>query len=209
LIPAISLLAVPSPIVQRCGTRSGLFQPSKKDYCMFFDIPSLDVLARAVLLSTLAVFWVILVVRIIGLRTFSKMNSFDFVVTVATGSLLAGASQSDEWPGFFQAVLALASLLAVQFTVALLRIRSDRIEAIIQNDPVLLMRDGVILEAALAATRVAETDLIAKLREANVLELSEVRAVVLETTGDISVLHGDRLQDRLLTGVENLTDESS
>jgi len=170
---------------------------------MFFENLPFDVIARAILLSTIAVFWVILVVRVIGLRTFSKMNSFDFVVTVATGSLLAGASQATEWPGFFQAVLAIASLLGVQFIVALLRNRSDRVEAIIQNDPVLLMRDGVILENALTATRVAESDLIAKLREANVLDMSQVRAVVLETTGDISVLHGDGLQERLLSGVEN------
>lgn len=61
---------------------------------MFFENLPLDVLTRAVLLSTLAVFWVIFVVRIIGLRSFSKMNSFDFVVTVATGSLLAGACQA-------------------------------------------------------------------------------------------------------------------
>lgn len=175
---------------------------------MFFDTLPLDVLARAVLLSIMAVFWVILVVRIVGLRSFSKMNSFDFVVTVATGSLLAGASQATGWPGFFQAVFAIASLLGVQFIVALTRNRFDTVESIIQNDPVLLMRDGVILDSALTATRVAEADLIAKLREANVLDLSQVRAVVLETTGDISVLHGGDLQDRLLSGVERIHDKS-
>ncbi|UWQ53208.1 DUF421 domain-containing protein [Leisingera caerulea] len=169
---------------------------------MIFENLLLDVLFRAVLLSALAVSWIIFLVRIIGLRTFSKMNSFDFVVTVATGSLLAGASQATDWPGFFQSATAIATLLGVQFVVALLRIRSGTVESIIQNDPVLLMRDGVILEAALTATRVAESDLIAKLREANVKDLSQVRAVVLETTGDISVLHGDHLQDRLLSGVE-------
>ncbi|UWQ49087.1 DUF421 domain-containing protein [Leisingera caerulea] len=169
---------------------------------MIFENLLLDVLSRAVLLSALAVSWIIFLVRIIGLRTFSKMNSFDFVVTVATGSLLAGASQATDWPGFFQSATAIATLLGVQFVVALLRIRSGTVESIIQNDPVLLMRDGVILEAALTATRVAESDLIAKLREANVKDLSQVRAVVLETTGDISVLHGDHLQDRLLSGVE-------
>ena len=147
-------------------------------------------------------------VRIIGLRTFSKMNSFDFVVTVATGSLLAGASQATEWPGFFQTVIAIASLLGVQFMVALMRNRSDTAEAIIQNDPVLLMRNGIILEKALRATRVAEADLFAKLREANVLDLSQVRAVVLETTGDISVLHGDNLQDEILSGVEKIENMS-
>ena len=63
------------------------------------------------------------------------------------------------------------------------------------------MRDGLIDEDALAKTRVARDDLIAKLREANVRSFKMVRAVVLETTGDISVLHGDTLDDELLTGV--------
>ena len=54
------------------------------------------------------------------------------------------------------------------------------------------------------ARRVEEDDLIAKLREANVCDLSDVRAVVLETTGDITVLHGSRLQERLLNGVQRI-----
>ena len=73
-----------------------------------------------------------------------------------------------------------------------------------QNQPALLMRDGVILHAALKATRVAENDLIAKLREANVLDLAQVRAVVLETTGDISVIHGVSCSDAILQGVRTV-----
>lgn len=38
---------------------------------------------------------------------------------------------------------------------------------------------------------VSQADLMAKLREANVLQLSQVKAVVFETTGDISVLHSE------------------
>lgn len=43
--------------------------------------------------------------------------------------------------------------------------------------------------------RVTESDLWSKLREANVLNLNQVRAVVFEATGDISVLHGDACDD--------------
>ena len=63
------------------------------------------------------------------------------------------------------------------------------------------MRDGVFLEASMASSRVSRDDVLAKLRAANVLSLSEVRAVVLETTGDISVLHGDHLDDDLIRDV--------
>ena len=39
---------------------------------------------------------------------------------------------------------------------------------------------------------------VAKLREANALNFGQVRAVVLETTGDISVLHGEHLDPAIL-----------
>lgn len=168
---------------------------------MFVDPSELDTIIRAIVLATFAVCWVVLVVRIVGLRSFSKMTSFDFVVTVATGSLLAGASQATAWAGFFQACLAIAALLGVQLLVAWMRQRLNSFEAVVQNSPILLMRDGIVLDDALLATRVARDDLIAKLREANVMEMSEVRAVVLETTGDISVLHGKSLSPELLEGV--------
>lgn len=171
---------------------------------MFVEWEPLDTILRALALSSIAVCWIVAVVRIIGLRAFSKMTAFDFVVTVAIGSLLAGASQASAWSGFAQSILAMATLLGVQYAVARLRRASARFEAVVQNAPVLLMRDGEILLPALNATRVAQDDLIAKLREANVLDFSQVRAVVLETTGDISVLHGPELQARLLEGVSDI-----
>ena len=167
---------------------------------MFFDHLSLDILARALLLSAIALTWVIIVVRVIGLRTFSKMTAFDFVATVATGSLLAGACQATTWPEFAQPTLAISALLGAQFVIAKIRQASDSFEQAVQNEPVILMREGKIFDAALSETRVARADLIAKLREANALRFSDVRAVVLETTGDISVLHGDTLEEGLLEG---------
>ncbi len=65
----------------------------------------------------------------------------------------------------------------------------------------MLMENGEILEDALAECRVAKDDLFAKLREANVLRMADVRAAILETTGDVSVLHGDRISDDVLRGV--------
>ena len=57
------------------------------------------------------------------------------------------------------------------------------------------MKGENILYDNLHATNMSEEDLMAKLREANVIELSEVKAVILETTGDVSVLHGSSDKD--------------
>jgi uncharacterized membrane protein YcaP (DUF421 family) len=129
------------------------------------------------------------------------MTSVDFVMTVAVGSLLASAAQATEWQALTQIMTVMAALFALQVIFAWLRGISPRVGAVIQNTPVLLMRDGKILEQRLADHRVARADLIAKLREANVTDFSQVRAVVLETTGDVSVLHGAQLDEALLEGV--------
>ncbi|QNE06482.1 DUF421 domain-containing protein [Croceicoccus marinus] len=156
---------------------------------------------RGLVLGAFALMWVVLLVRILGLRSFSKMTNFDFVMTIAMGSLIASASQSENIPPFLQGLAAMVSLFAVQWTAARLRKSSDKVEAAISNTPLVLMRNGEYCEEALKATRVSRNDLVAKLREANVMDFSEVRAVVLETTGDISVLHGDHLNESLLKGV--------
>lgn len=122
-------------------------------------------------------------------------------MTIGMGSLLAGASQSSDWPGLLQTLVAMASLFIVQYSVANIRQKSKRFDELVQNTPVILMKDGLIMYDALRKTRVSEEDLIAKLREANARDFSEVRAVVLETTGDISVLHGEHLNEQILKGV--------
>jgi uncharacterized membrane protein YcaP (DUF421 family) len=180
--------------------RSGRASTGRRS--IFFEHEWLDAVTRGIVLAIAGLLWIILLVRVVGLRSFSKMTNFDFVMTVAMGSLLANASQSTEWPLFFQVLAAMIGLFFVQWLAARLRKASDKLEESMENTPILLMRDGKIIEEAMSATRVGRDDLFAKLRGANVLEISEVRAVVLETTGDVSVLHGEKLGEILLEGVK-------
>ncbi|UAB79561.1 DUF421 domain-containing protein [Erythrobacter sp. SCSIO 43205] len=143
-----------------------------------------------------------LLIRLNGLRTLSKMTNFDFVTTVAFGSLLAGAAQVTAWSDVIQPLAAMVGLVLAQAATSTLRRRSDSVADTIGNQPCLIMRDGEFDDAALKANNVRREDIIAKLREANVLQLSEVRAAILETTGDVSVLHGSvEVDDIILDGV--------
>lgn len=158
---------------------------------------------RGLLLGAVALGFVIVLVRIIGLRSFSKMTAFDFIVTLATGSLVATAAAASEWTGFVQALGAIAVLMALQAFLAVLRRASGGYRSILANEPLLLMRDGRFRDEAMAASRVSRDDVMEKLRAAGVVDMEDVRAVVLETTGDISVLQGNHLDDTLLTGVRD------
>jgi hypothetical protein len=132
----------------------------------------------------------ILYTRLTGLRSFSKMSSFDFAITVAIGSLVASTILTPR-PPLLLAVVALAALYALQAAVARLRHRFSAVSSLVDNQPVLLMEDGRMLDGALREENVTRADILAKLREANVLRLDQVRAVVLESTGDVTVLHGE------------------
>ncbi len=164
---------------------------------------------RAFLLMALVLFFVVACVRVAGLRSFSKMTSFDFVLTVAMGTLLAGAVTATSWERLAYYLFTVASLFTLQFCLSKLRVLNDTVEDAIGNDPRLLMFDGQMLDTALRETRVTKADVMAKLREANALDFGKVRAVVLETTGDISVLHGDQFDDRLLKNVRGYPDAVS
>lgn len=158
---------------------------------MFTPLPIADALIRGAILSSAALLWILALARIVGLRSFSKMTAFDFVATVAIGSLLANAAIATTWAEFAQPTCAVLAILAVQSLLAFSRQRSGLVRRALGNSPRLLMRAGEFDHAALRQTRVSEADVIAKLREANALDRSKVHAVVLESTGDISVLHGD------------------
>ena len=147
---------------------------------------------------------VILYTRIAGLRSFSKMSGFDFATTVAIGSMIA-TSVLTQSPPLAQALVAIGVVYGLQLLVARLRYRWRGFSRFVDNEPRLLMDGPEMLRDEMKRAGVTEHDLWAKLREANVLSLGQVRAVVLETTGDVSVLHGEeggQTFDRaMLTGV--------
>ncbi len=158
-----------------------------------------------IVLSTMGIYFtVILFTRIAGKRSFSKMSSFDFSMTVAIGSVIASTILSPSI-SLVSGIIGLASIYILQILVAIGR-RYKLLKQAVDNSPLLLMDGRKIIKDNLKKARVTESDLRSKLREANVASLDEVLAVIFETTGDISVLHkidGDiKLDPWLLTDVQ-------
>ena len=158
----------------------------------------------AIVLTTIGIYIaIILYTRLAGKRSFSKMSSFDFAMTVAVGSMIATTVLSKS-VSLWEGVIGLAAVYILQISVALLR-RFSVVQKIVDNPPLLLMDGTTILHDNLKKARVTEEDLRSKLREANVIRLEEVRAVIFEATGDISVMHtgddNEKLEDWLVKGV--------
>lgn len=131
------------------------------------------------------------------------MSSFDFASTIAIGSILASVVMNTG-QSIVKGAVALGGIIAFQTLFSYLVRKTEWFKKLATNDPMLLMKDGKIIYANLEKTNVAEGDLMAKLREANVIHFDEVLAVVLESTGDMSVLHTSEnktLMPKILQGV--------
>lgn len=146
---------------------------------------------------------VVLFVRVAGLRTFAKMSSFDFASTVAIGSILATVVMNND-TSILKAAVALGTIMLYQQIFSGLKYRFNSFEEAAENSPKMLMDGPRFIEDNMKKAGVSRSDIIAKLREANVTRMQQIKAVVFETTGDISVLHGEDdkpLEDILLEGV--------
>ncbi|MBT8296039.1 MAG: DUF421 domain-containing protein, partial [Gramella sp.] len=139
----------------------------------WFQFKEVDLLA--IILTTLGIFVaVIICTRLVGKRSFSKMSSFDFAMTVAIGSMIATTVLSKS-VSFWDGVIGIATVYVLQIAVAFLR-RYKAVKKVVDNSPLLLMDGKNILFDNLKKAKVTEEDLRSKLREANVIRLKEVRA---------------------------------
>ena len=144
-------------------------------------------LERVLILSFLAYFALIVCLRISGKRTLSKWNAFDFVVTIALGSILASQILSKQTP-LLEGILAFTVLITLQFLITKLSIYSKFVRDSVKAEPTLLLQNGEFIDRALKSQRVTESEIRAAVRSKGFAALEDVKAVVLETDGSFSVV---------------------
>ena len=142
---------------------------------------------RTFVIGIFAYLMLIVFLRISGKRTLSKMNAFDFIVTVALGSTLASILLSRDVT-LLQGGIALALLIGLQFIVTWTSVRVAWVRKFVTGEPTLLLFRGRLLEAALTRTRVTEAELRSAIRSAGLRGFDEAEAVVLETDASFSVI---------------------
>src|SRR3954468_19279358 len=92
---------------------------------------------RTVTLSALGFLALMIMMRVSGKRTLSKLNVFDFVFVVAVGSVLA-ATIIEKDVTLVEGSLSLATLIGIQVVLAKLAAYSHTAERIINGAPTLL-----------------------------------------------------------------------
>lgn len=165
----------------------------KKGECMqwekWFAIEWQQVLGIS--LSALGLYLgLILFTRLMGLRSFSKLSSYDFAMTVAIGSILASTILSDS-PSLSQGLVAVAVLFLIQGAISVIRRKFKPLKSLIDNQAIILMAHGEYFCDNLKEANLTKSDVQEVLRRNGLKAKSEVFAVIMETTGDMSVIKQD------------------
>jgi uncharacterized membrane protein YcaP (DUF421 family) len=150
-------------------------------------VDDLPAVIRTLLVGVAAYVALIVALRVSGKRTLTKWNAFDFVVTIALGSVLATTLTSNQ-VALAQGVTAFVVLIALQFVITWLSVRSRLVRRWTKSRPRLLLRHGRIDERALKDERVTRGEVLAAVRGSGIGDLERVDAVVLETDGSVSVI---------------------
>ena len=144
-------------------------------------------LVRTLVIGVLAYAGLVVLLRLSGKRTLSKMNAFDFVVTIAIGSTLATVLLDRSVP-LADGMLALGLLVALQFVVTWTCVRVGWLRHFVTGRPQLLFYRGEFMPQAMRQARITEAEVRSAIRSAGHLDLAQVGAVVLETDASFSVL---------------------
>lgn len=143
--------------------------------------------ARTATVGLLSYLMLLLILRAAGKRTISKMNAYDFIVTIALGSTLASALTSDTIT-LADAGAAFLILAGLQYIASWLSVRIPAFRGWVTNEPTLLLLRGEMLTEAMRRERITEAELISALRGHGVSSIQDAGAVVLETDGSFNVV---------------------
>lgn len=171
---------------------------------MFFD--DWQGIGRVVLAGTFAYAALVALLRAFGKRTLSKMNAFDFVITVALGSSLATVVLTKDIP-LFEGVAAFGVLAGLQYVVAWACTRFPAVEKVVKSSPALLYYRGQFDTRRLRSERLTVGEVRAAVRREGIHSLEQVSAVVLESAGQLSVLVNGEGAPSALDGVAGVPRE--
>ncbi|RDV14659.1 DUF421 domain-containing protein [Pontibacter diazotrophicus] len=165
-------------------------------------------LLRILVVGTLTYIGIVLVLRISGKRTLLSMNAFDFIITIAMGSAF-GRILTAKQVSLAESLVTFVLLVSLQYVVTWLETRSEKFANFVTGSPTLLYYQGRFLERAMKKQRIRKTEMLAAARDKKLENMDQVEAIILETSGSLSVIKKSSktgestIQQRYLEQVED------
>ncbi|MFA9557991.1 DUF421 domain-containing protein [Evansella sp. AB-rgal1] len=153
------------------------------------DLPIYGFLVRATIIYT----YVFLLVKILGQRSMGTISPIDFIFGVVIGDVIGEPLSSGDLP--LAGPLAAASMIGFfHLALSYIALKTPRFRRVIEDEPLILMKDGKIMHKELTKAKVTIDSLLMDLRLQSASDFNEIDYAVLEANGQISVIKKSEFQ---------------
>ncbi|WP_405340002.1 DUF421 domain-containing protein [Ruminococcus sp.] len=133
-------------------------------------------------------------VRLMGKRQVSDMQTSELVITLIISEVASLPLENAERP-LLNSLVPIMVIVAIELLVSLLMMKSKRFRSLICGHPIIIIKDGKMIDSQLKKLRISREDVYSLLREKDIADESTVRWGIIEPNGTLSVLTDEALTD--------------
>ena len=150
-------------------------------------------------------------VRLMGKRQVSDMQTSELVITLIISEVASLPLENAERP-LLNSLVPIMMIVAIELLVSLLMMKSKRFRSLICGHPIVIIKDGQMIDSQLRKLRISREDVYSLLREKDIADESTVRWGIIEPNGTLSVLTeealaGNGIQSKDLQEQEEKTEQ--
>ena len=123
-----------------------------------------------------------LLLRVFGKRELAQLNPFDLVVLLSLSNTVQNAIIGDD-NSVSGGIIGAVSLLVTNYLVVRFLFKHRRLDEIIEGEPAVLMKNGVVNEKGLAKELINRTELLVIARRQGFDTLDDLEEIILEPGG--------------------------
>lgn len=146
-----------------------------------------DIMLISIIRTIVLYAFVIFAIRIMGKRQISDMQPSELVATLIISNIASLPMQNTSQP-FFSGVIPVVILVALEIITSAFMLKNSKFRRLVCGNPIVVIRDGVILQNQMRRLRLSNEDLFTQLRQQDVFNIEDIQYCIVETNGSISVL---------------------
>jgi uncharacterized membrane protein YcaP (DUF421 family) len=141
-------------------------------------LPLLEKILRPIIVYV----FLVLLLRVFGKRELAQLNPFDLVVLLSLSNTVQNAIIGDD-NTVSGGIIGAVALLVTNYLVVRFLFKHRRLDEIIEGEPAVLMKDGVVNEKALAKEMINSAELLVLARRQGFDTLEDLEEIILEPGG--------------------------
>ncbi|GAA4326771.1 DUF421 domain-containing protein [Mucilaginibacter gynuensis] len=152
---------------------------------IFFNELNLPYALEITLRTILMFLFVLLLLRLSGKKGVRQLTIFEVAIIIALGSA-AGDPMFNKDVAILPSLLVFALILGIYRLITYLAARNEKIESILEGDPMYIIEDGMFTMEEESHTTFAKDEFFAEMRAVSIEHVGQVRTAILETNGQVS-----------------------